>query len=396
MPSLSPATLPERGAAILIAGASGRQLAAAARRAGYRPLVADFYGDLDTLDFCEAAQVADRGLEFGFTQDNLFPLLDSLAANGAPCGFVYGAGFEDRTRLLEAIGGRWPLLGNLPDVVRRVKDPFQLAELCSALSIAHPEVSAQLPCDSADWLAKSAGGSGGCHVAPAVSSNGKDKNVYFQRFAKGEPASILFLADGAKAQAVGVSRQWTSPRPGEPYRFGGSLRPAGLPAAAEERMREAAETVTAACGLRGLNSIDFLAEERAITLIEINPRPGATLDIFEHPQGLLFEAHLRACLGELPEAPLRFSGAAAASIAYARRKIDSMPALDWPSWAADRQKPKTTLCQHDPVCTVKARAATPSRARALVNQRMDSILWTIEQFQNKNETYRKEAHLEHQ
>ncbi|MDT9047034.1 hypothetical protein RSW36_28355, partial [Escherichia coli] len=42
------------GGAILIAAQSGRALAQAARRAGFRPFVLDLFGDEDTLALAEA------------------------------------------------------------------------------------------------------------------------------------------------------------------------------------------------------------------------------------------------------------------------------------------------------------------------------------------------------
>lgn len=394
MPSLWRVRLPEAGAAILIAAASGRALAAAARRAGYRPLVADFFDDMDTRLYCASNRFVADGLQFGFTLDNLIPALEALAEGKDLCGFVYGAGFEDRPELLEALAERWPLLGNTAEVVRRVKDPLGLAGLCAALGIGHPEISMRAPNDCSNWLAKSAGGSGGSHVAPAAAPLERGK-IYFQRFVAGEPVSILFLADGANAQVVGLSRQWTAPAPGEPFRFGGSIRPAGLSPSLENRLRSQAQAVTAACGLRGLNSIDFLVAGGEATLIEINPRPGATLDIFEDFSGSLFQAHLSSCLGCLPEGPLEFGGAAASAVAYTQHEISSMPALDWPYWAADRQKPKSELCAHEPLCTIKARALEPLRARALVNARSSLILDELERTQNANINFGKGPHLEH-
>jgi predicted ATP-grasp superfamily ATP-dependent carboligase len=205
----------------------------------------------------------------------------------------------------------------------------------------------------------------------------------------GEPVSILFLGDGAKARVVGLSRQWAAPAPGQPFRFGGSLRPAGLSPGLETRLRRAAEAITAACGLRGLNSIDFLVEGSEYTLIEVNPRPGATLDIFEDRGGSLFRAHIDSCLGRLPRRPLEFAGAAAAGIAYARREISSMPEFDWPNWTSDRQKARSALRPDDPLCTITARAAKPSRARALVDARTNSILGRLEHIQYKGDTIGK-------
>ena len=385
MPSLSRVRLPETGAAILIAASSGRALAAAARRAGFRPLVADYFDDADTRSFCAANRLIAGGLETGFNAESLIAALEELAKETTPCGFVYGAGFEDRAGLLELVAERWTLFGNPPPVVRSVKDPVRLAELCAVLNIPHPKISARMPKERQHWLVKSAGGSGGSHVAQAGALRAEGEKIYFQRIAAGEPVSILFLGDGAKARMVGSSRQWAAPVPGEPFRFGGSLRPADLSPRLETRLRRAAEAVTAACGLRGLNSIDFLVEGSEYTLVEVNPRPGATLDIFEDRGRSLFRAHMDSCLGRLPHRPLQFAGAAAAGIAYSRREIPSMPAIDWPSWAADRQKERSAVRLHDPLCTIKARAAMPRHARALVDARSNLILGRLEHIQNKND-----------
>jgi uncharacterized protein len=390
MLSRSRAILPEPGATILIVAPSGRALAAAARRAGYRPLVADFFDDSDTCGLCAANRLIEGGIDAGFEGESLIYALEELARGETPCGLVYGAGFEDRIELLELVAQRWAVFGNPPAVVRSVKDPVQLAELCAILNIPHPKISARMPRDRQNWLVKSAGGSGGGHVAPAGALRDEGERIYFQRIAAGEPVSILLLGDGVKARIVGSSRQWAAPAPDEPFRFGGSLRPAGLSPGLETQLRRAAEVITAACGLRGLNSIDFLVDGNEYTLIEVNPRPGATLDIFEDYGGSLFRAHMGSCAGHLPQRPLEFAGAAAAGIAYARRGIPSMPAIDWPSWAVDRQKERSALRPHDPLCTVKARAAQPRRARALVDARTKLILGRLEHIQKKNDTLGRE------
>lgn len=390
MPSVSPVRSPEAGAAILIAASSGRALAAAARLAGFRPLAADCFDDLDTRGLCAGNGLVEGGLETGFTEENLIPVLDTLAAGETVCGFVYGAGFEDRPELLDVVARRFPLFGNPPDVVREVKDPVRLAALCAVLDIPHPRISMDPPSDPQNWLVKSIGGAGGRHVAPAA-DNEAGENIYFQRIAAGVPVSILLLADGAKTHVAGLSRQWAAPAPGEPFRFGGSLRPARLSPGVDAKLRRAAEAVTATCGLRGLNSVDFLVDGEAYTLIEINPRPGATLDIFEDRSGALFRAHIEACLGRLPSRPLAFEGAAAAAVAYARRDIPAMPEFDWPDWTADRQKAHSQVRAHEPLCTIKARAGEPARARAILDERAHWLLGQLDRIQNLMTNLRKET-----
>jgi predicted ATP-grasp superfamily ATP-dependent carboligase len=380
--SRSPVKSSSRGAAILIAAASGRALAAAARRAGYRPLVADFFDDADTRALARANRLVAGDLRSGFQSGALIAALESLAEGEAPIGLVYGAGFEDRVEILEDLALRWTIFGNPPEVVRRIKAPFELAALCASLDVTHPEISLNMPQDPQNWLVKSIGGAGGSHVAPAAAWRAEGEKIYFQRIAKGDPVSILFLADGAEAQTLGSSRQWAAPTPDEPYRFGGSLRPAGLAPPLEGKLTEIAQALARKCRLRGLNSIDFLIDGDSVALLEINPRPGATLDIFEDRGGLLFQAHLEGCLGRLPERPLEFEGAAAAAIAYARREIVSTPELDWPDWVADRQKARSSLDLHDPLCTVKARAALPAQARLLAAERTAFILDKLEDIGN--------------
>jgi predicted ATP-grasp superfamily ATP-dependent carboligase len=368
-----PAPLLEPNRTILIAAASARAATVLARRAGYEPLVVDFFADADMCDAASAHLLARDGLDHGFSSDFLLPALETLAHGKTPLGLVYGAGFEDRPDLLEAIGARWRLLGNPAEVVRRVKDPMALASLCAQLGITHPQTRMSRPADCGNWLRKAIGGSGGTHVLPAEGASEHDPGAYYQRIAAGDPISVLFLGDGREAHIIGASRQWTAPARYEPFRFGGCLRPAGLGRRLDATLEAIVHALTRACGLVGSNSLDLLVDGETATLVEINPRPGATLDIYEDDRGSLFHAHVEACLGRLPKHEFRCDGAAAAAIAYVRHPIVSVPRLDWPEWTADRQRPTTSLAANDPLCTVKAQAADPAGARALVDVRAEII-----------------------
>ena len=126
--------------------------------------------------------------------------------------------------------------------------------------------------------------------------------------------------------------------------------------------------------LLGLNSADFLVSGDVFTLLEINPRPGATLDIFEPAEGSLFAMHVSACQGALPATPPSYERARAAAIVYADRSIPEFPALDWPPWTADRPVVGTAVDDGGPLCTVFAEAATITAARQLAAQRGAAIL----------------------
>jgi predicted ATP-grasp superfamily ATP-dependent carboligase len=172
---------------------------------------------------------------------------------------------------------------------------------------------------------------------------------------------------------LGFSAQWTDPLPGAPFRYGGAVRPAGLATAVEEAVGEAAAGIAEAFGLVGLNSVDFLVGSEGWYLIEVNPRPGATLDVFGPRQGSLLGLHVEASKGRVPAEKPSFSAAAAARIVYARRGLNSVPQCSWPDWTADRQPPGSRVDCGAPLCTVLATAQTPQQARRLVEQRAHSI-----------------------
>src|SRR5215467_12563950 len=153
--------------AVLIAAVSGRALAVSVRRGGYLPLVADFFGDQDTVAAAQGHVTLGGGFVQGFRERELIEALEHLASRHVPIGIVCGAGFEDRPQLLARLAQRWPLFGNSADKVARVKDPEIFATLCRDCDIAHPRVSLSPPPARKSWVAKRRGGSGGRHVAAA-------------------------------------------------------------------------------------------------------------------------------------------------------------------------------------------------------------------------------------
>ena len=358
--------------AVLIAAASGRALAASARRAGYAPLVADLFGDQDTLAAAAAHVRVEPVNGYDIAADPLLAAFESLAAARNPCGAVCGTGFEDRPDLLELIAQRWGLVGNSAATVKCIKDPLAFAQLCRDCGIPHPQISLAPPADMTGWLAKRVGGSGGVHIQLAADDHGPC--FYFQRHVAGMPVSVLLLADGRRSVVLGFSRQWSSPTPSRPFRYGGALQPAGLGGDIERAMKAAIDRLVASAALVGLNSADFLVDGSTFQLLEVNPRPGATVDIFEPTGGSLFAMHVAACRGTLPAAPPIYDDARAGAIVHAEQGIAAMPDLAWPDWSADRPVAGSAIPAGGPLCSVFAGAPTAEAARALVEQRAAAII----------------------
>ncbi|MGB2933088.1 MAG: ATP-grasp domain-containing protein [Methyloceanibacter sp.] len=377
-----PKSLPAEGASVLIAAISGRALAAAARRAGLTPLVADFFADADTGRMAHSCRKFDSPLKHGMRWASLDPALEALAreAPSPVLGLIYGSGFEDRVELLAKLAERWPLLGNGPREVERVKAPESFFAELASLGVSHPRTVIDPPLAGKGWLTKRRGGAGGSHVAVAGQPQTPtlSDRSYFQEEVEGRPVSALFVGDGARARVLGFSQQWTAPTRASSWRYGGAVRPAELSSELELRMTEAVERVACAFQLKGLGSADFLVGEGrdgAAFLLEINPRPGATLDIFDSDDEPLLGLHLDAVLSHrLPEGPLRLQGASSAAIVYASEPFMVSAEMIWPDWAADQPGCGDWIDKNRPICTVLARAETGVTARRLVEDRIGMIL----------------------
>jgi uncharacterized protein len=370
-----PRNLPREGS-LLIAAVSGRSLAQAARRAGFTPLVADFFADADTEMAAHACRKLPDGMARGFRWQTLYPALKALA-DAAPSpilGFVYGSGFEDRTALLSLIAKHWPLLGTDAATVARLKAPEDFFAMLDRLGIAHPPTSSVPPARGGAWLAKKRGGAGGSHIVPRRLA--KDAaNLYYQERVAGRALSALFVANGSGARVLGFSEQWTAPRPSSPWRYGGAVSPATISASVARRATATVTKVARAFAINGLASADFLVRDEEPILLEINPRPGATLDIFDRGATPLLRLHLQAVRhGTLPSRVSKSERAVAAAIVYAARGGPAPAGIAWPAWVADRPKPWEWIDKNRPICTVLARARTAAAAKRSVEARRRLVL----------------------
>ncbi|MBZ9657205.1 ATP-grasp domain-containing protein [Phyllobacterium lublinensis] len=366
MPALS-----QNKPALLIAAISGRSLAAAARRAGFRPLVADLFNDADTLALAERAVKLAGALQSGIDAHRIVPQLTRLAGDDQPIALIYGSGFERNPAIIDAVAQEFSIAGNSAETIRLVKDPVSLARLCTELRIPRPDIRFDIPDQRQEWLTKIAGGAGGSHVKRADSDASGDGR-YFQRFVPGRNLSALFLADRTNAHIVGFSRQWASPSREAPFRYGGAVRLKRYDRKNSGRIEEWLTALTKRTGLCGLCSADFVDSGPNLHLIEINPRPGATLDIFDNETTPLIREHLRAVTGTSVSVPA-YADSKASAIAYTARAISAFPRVVWPAQTADHQMPGTSLEAGDPVCTVFATADSATGAMRAVKGRVKEL-----------------------
>ena len=352
----------------------------AAKRDGYSVAAIDLFGDMDLRAAADDFAIADGNLESGFDADALVATAEKLApaSTSTPLGFVYGTGLEAQPELIERLTRGRKLYGNPPQTVRRLKNPGDFFASLDRLGGGHPEVRLSLPADGRGWLSKKIGGCGGTHIRPAAGT--RDRSSYWQRFVAGRPVGISFLADGRRAAVVGFNEQWCdSSEPLLAYRFAGGLQPAAV---SDRLRRDAAgllDAIVHEFGLVGLNSLDVIDDGSNYWILEVNPRPGANLDVYDNSgKTRLFAWHIAACEGRLPEGQLASAPASAMSILYAARRCRVPPDTDWPEWVADRPAPGARIAEGAPVCTVLSAGAAAPAVRRMMSQRRSAVLAMLE------------------
>jgi predicted ATP-grasp superfamily ATP-dependent carboligase len=284
---------------------------------------------------------------------------------------------------LKQLCRRRPLLGNSPEIVATVKNPKSFTKLLDTLGIPYPEIRYTAPRRAENWLTKSNGGSGGGHVRWSCDERSSNSETHYQRYVHGRSLSATVLASGSEARVIGYCEQWCdSTSPARPFTYGGAvtLDERSLSRSVVGAVQEAGRAIVNATGMRGLCSVDFVADENNWWLIESNPRPGATFEL--HEQGVsLFKCHVEAMYGQLNDrARVRCTAQRGYAIVYAPRRLTVLPDWEWPSWVTDRPRVGTVIDEGEPVCSVHAEGASSAVARTEIEQRRCALMTCLERW----------------
>jgi len=174
---------------------------------------------------------------------------------------------------------------------------------------------------------------------------------------------------------IGFNEQWTAGiAQCAPFCYGGAVSGIALPAALQARIATLLGRLTRATGLVGLNGLDFILDAGGEPyVLEMNPRPTATIDLYEaeFAQGLL-ALHLRACRGELPEIR-QAQRSRAHAIVYAAQALRVPARMRWPQWCTDIPEGGSLVPAGAPVCSVHAEASLSAQARDMAIARRESM-----------------------
>ena len=326
---------------VLVVAVSARMLAELAVADGYEVIALDRFGDVDLRAVAPGAT--------GPSSD----ALAALAADVAADAVVYGAGFENRPDLVARLGERRELLGTPPELLLSVRDPWAVGAAARSAGARAPETRVELTdVERGTWLAKPTRGGGGRGVRSWAGGRLRPSEI-LQRRIDGLSCSAVAISDGRRATVLGLTEQLHR-RPG--FGWMGNVAPPRLPAGElaelDGQLRAVADEVAARFGVRGAFGVDAIWDGRDVWVLEVNPRPPASLELFGPGS---FEAHVRGARGVgLPfVAPPATSCAKVKLVLFADRDLRAPDPGWWPAGLVrDIPHRGEAIKRGAPVCTL--------------------------------------------
>jgi predicted ATP-grasp superfamily ATP-dependent carboligase len=388
---------------VVIVGASARAMARSAAAAGWTVHAADLFADRDLRDVARACVRVGDG-------DAPYPGSLATAVRRFPHGpWLYTGAVENHPHLIDAITAERPLAGNAGGRVSLVRDPFQLAVAVREAGLVFPDTHhgpGGVPVDGS-YLVKpmaSAGGRGIARWRGGTTDDGTPR--VWQRHVAGRGVSAAFVCRPHGARLLGLVEQeiglpWCH---AAPFAFCGASRgsfAARLDGITDEIVEQAARLgrlLVGRFGLVGLVGVDAVIDGQGrLCVIEVNPRPTASMELHERATGeSLAAAHLAACGWNVATPPASTQPPrdccwakavlhAPHDFAATERLVAAWDELAAPwsdadgGWSAiaDIPMPTQTIRRGAAWITAFASASTPAAARAELQRRAAALAATV-------------------
>ncbi|MFX1519594.1 MAG: ATP-grasp domain-containing protein [Promethearchaeota archaeon] len=367
----------------LVVAFNARPIATSAKKANYKVLAVDFFGDLDLRSVAEHVFSvlwqkkghSTRRKLYRPISEYMYLLAETMAEEyfGKIKFLLIGSGFDDEPKIWKQFNKIAPILGNTPEIISR-SDRLHIYKIASKLGIEYPQTTEAKDEEEAHEIAKNVGypvvlttprSAGGLFVKLITTIDelhraykefrDSGKNILIQEFIQGIDASCSVLGTGKDCQAISVTEQLIGKSElGSSMSFGycGNIVPLRHSAVTIKNIKRVSEELGSKLGLLGSNGFDFVIRDGLPYLIELNPRFQGSLECIEAvTSSNLVNLHIEACNGYLPEKPLELKGYAVKMILYAKQRI-IVPNLSQMHHIVDVPVEGIILEPSNPVCTV--------------------------------------------
>ena len=280
----------------VLASLSGRGVVCSSQRFGLKLGIMDVFGDKD----CLSSAVFWRhigtcfSVQTGIDCKKFLNSLPVFKVNGFK-GLIIGSGFEGKYDVLKQANEILPLYANPLSVFKRLENPVTFFETLKLLEVPFPQVN--LSKDSfeglgCDWILKDLGSSGGRGIKQLFGKKSKNSE-YFQKQLPGTAVSFSFFADGRNVIPLGYSKPVTTKQSNLPFVFCGLDGPIELNDSIDQEALRISKLIVQKFKLRGFNGIDFLVSDKAVLLVDLNPRITASFEVLQESHNFcFFEKHI--------------------------------------------------------------------------------------------------------
>ncbi len=333
-----------------------RPLCENAHTHGWRVCAADGFNDWDGARF--ASPLTPGG--FGETPEEFL-----RAWKTAPEPLLFGSPIEAAAEVLAEAARKKKVLNAPAHVVAMAREITFLREMaCGGIRFPLISFHATAPSTSkTPWIVKSSKTAGGTGIRPDDGILGKDE--YRQEFVQGESIGALFFSAAGRSGFLGASLHLN-----HGFLYGGGIFPAPLTPDVSSTLEIFGARVTAASGMTGWWGADFILNDEALWLLEINPRPTATAALFAKLHGTdLIAAQMS------PDAGPDFSRADAAGVIgnkviYAQDDFTFSGSAEWfAKNARDIPHEGSVIRKGAPVLTLYTEGATAADCHAVLDEK---------------------------
>ncbi len=259
----------------VLIGASCRAAAECLKAIGIESECYDRFADRDTRLLADCKRI-DQDLQ----ASDLGPARRIVL----PCG-----GLENQLNLWHELQRHHCLLGPTVEQVKRLRDPFYLADRCLRFGrrLRFPSLAnKRLETKTDDqWLVKSRASAGGLRVARFVDDGSEPPtDCYFQRHVVGQAFGVVCVRDSDATRIVHVSQQLNAgTEDGLPeFLYRGSIDCNSFNRTIEDRIAVFVDLLCSELGYRGILQADFLIDPSGeVYLLEFNPRWTSAMELAE-------------------------------------------------------------------------------------------------------------------
>ncbi len=379
---------------VLVVGFNVRPLARSAKKAGYRVLAIDYWGDMDLLQWADAhlailEQQPDQRPDRPHhpTAESLIVGVQQMLETQDPVDYILvSGGFDDHPDAWNQLHSLGRLVGNSSETLQHSRDRELTNRLAKRFGADAPRSFEVKDEKEFQWgtnqlelpiLIKPKYGSGGFHTRIIHTEQdlnryrdrhrfSKDEPVLVQELIQGNDVSVSLLGTGDSAITLSVNRQLIGlPELGKQKTkaYCGNVVPLDAPSEIIAQLANTSEEICRQLKLVGSNGFDYVVDNNGVPFfMEINPRIQATIEALELVSNInVVNLHIDAWNGVLPKQLPNFKGYCTRIIVYAKTLVE-IPNLSNIPGVVDIPLPGSHAERGDPICTVNHVAASEADA----------------------------------